>query len=283
MNKLLVTTDWLAQHLHDPKLRIIDIRGRVLPPSEPLPHYYAHRAEYEQSHIEGAVFVDWTKDIVDPQSPSQDIADAPHYAEFMGRLGVGDDTLVVAYDDADGMLAARMWWTLNYYGHEQVVILDGGWKKWTAENRPTTGVVPTITPGTFTPRINHSLRQTAQSILERAENVPLIDVRTPAEFNGQASRAKRKGHIPSAINLPRGVLVNSDGTMLAPNLIKLKLAESGVALDAPNIVLYCNGGVSASYGLLALRMAGYEQGSVYDGSWKDWGNREDLPIVPPQT
>jgi thiosulfate/3-mercaptopyruvate sulfurtransferase len=278
MNQNLVSTEWLAQHLHDSHLRIIDIRGHVLPASDPLPHYHAHHEDYATSHIEGAVFVDWTKDIVKVGSPSQDIAEPEAYANFISKIGIDEHVFVVAYDDADSMFAARMWWTLNYYGHSQVAVLDGGWKKWTAENRPITAEIPSIQPRTFIPKINATLRQTADDILARSTQIPLVDVRTVAEFNGQASRAKRKGHIPGALNLPRQALVNPDGTMPSAEALRVKFLDVGIKLDAPEIITYCNGGVSASYVLLALKEAGYDKGSVYDGSWKDWGNDESKPI-----
>lgn len=267
----LVTTQWLSEHLDDPQLRVVDIRGRVLPASEPPPHYHSHRAEYNLAHIPNAVFVDWTTDIVEPDSPSYDVAHPEHYAALMSRLGIGDETQVVAYDDAGGMFAARFWWTLNYYGHEAVAVLDGGWHKWHAEGRPMTDALPQITPATFTPRPNAEWHSTA-AMIEHGTDALLLDVRSPAEFAGEASRASRKGHIPNAVNLPRKRLLQADGTLRPIRELQALLTEAGVKLDAPDIVVYCNSGVSASYGLLALRAAGYEKGRVYDGSWKDWGN-----------
>jgi thiosulfate/3-mercaptopyruvate sulfurtransferase len=276
--QLLVTTAWLAEHLHDEHLRIVDIRGRVLPPTEPLPHYYAHRDQYDASHIPGAVFVDWTEDIVEPGSHAYDVANPTRYAAVMARLGIGDDTLVVAYDDAGGMFAARLWWSLNYYGHSLVAVLDGGWQKWLAENRPVTAEKPEIHPAIFTPKMNAQWNKNADEVLNRAESTQLVDVRTIEEFTGKASRAKRSGHIPGAVNVPRSNLLSPDGTLLAPEQLKLKFADTGIQLDAPETILYCNGGVSASYGLLALKVLGVKNASVYDGSWKDWGNDDSKPI-----
>lgn len=277
--QLLVTTDWLAAHLDDPQLRIVDIRGRVLPPTEPLPHYYAHRDLYEVSHIPGAVFVDWTDDIVEPGSHAYDVAHPERYAALMSRLGIGDATFVVAYDDAGGMFAARLWWSLNYYGHSQVAVLDGGWQKWLAENRPVTAEKPQLTPAVFTPNVNPKWNKHANDVLNRAETTQLIDVRTIEEFTGKTSRAKRSGHIPGAINLPRSALLAADGTLLKPEQLKLQFESAGIQLDAPETILYCNGGVSASYGLLALKVLGVENASIYDGSWKDWGNDDSKPIA----
>ena len=279
-DSLLVSTDWLAQHLDNPDLRVVDIRGHVIPASEPLPHYFNHRADYDISHIPGAVFVDWVLEITDPDDPRHaQIAKPDRYAEVMGRIGVGPETLVVAYDDAAGMFAARLWWSLNYYGHPRVAVLDGGWQKWLAEGRPTTADLPDVAPSQFEACPRLPLRRSAddvQRILDSESR--LIDVRTPEEFAGKSSRARRKGHIPGAINIPRGDLLAPDGTMLPPEQLRLKLASAGIDADTPEIITYCNGGVSASYGLLALRVAGLDQSAVYDGSWKDWGNDDSRPI-----
>lgn len=273
----LVTTDWLYEHLNDENLRIIDIRGHVLPASEPHPHYFSHHAEYLQSHIPGAVFVDWVTDITNPQSPNaSQIAPPEAYAALMSKLGIDKDTMVVAYDDASGMFAARMWWSLLYYGHENVAVMDGDWHKWVAEGRPTTADLPQIEPKTFIAQPNPTLRRTIDEVAQTS--AILMDVRTPDEFNGKASRAKRAGHIPGAVNIPRGGLINADGTLRAPLELKDAIAQGGIQLDAPEVVVYCNGGVSASYGMLALRAAGLKNVAVYDGSWKEWGNDPDRPI-----
>jgi len=277
----LVTTDWLAAHLADPHLRIVDIRGHVLPATEPPPHYFNHRADYDRSHIPGAVFVDWVQEITDPDSPLHTrIARPERYAAVMSRIGVGAETLVVAYDDAEGMFAARLWWSLNYYGHERVVVLDGGWKKWTAEGRPVTAELPAIRPAVFIPRPNPRLHRDADQVAAAlAAGVRVVDVRSQAEYDGQASRARRAGHIPGAINRPRRDLVSPEGTMPAPEVLRALFAGDGINDAAQEVIFYCNAGVAASYGLLALRAAGYENGAVYDGSWKDWGNDDARPIA----
>ncbi|GAB4516658.1 MAG: sulfurtransferase [Anaerolineae bacterium] len=275
----LVTTEWLQDHLTE--VRLVDIRGHVLPASDPPPHYFAHHNAYLESHIPGAVFVDWVHDITDPASPNAaQIAQPEAYAALMGQLGIGDDTFVVAYDDASGMFAARLWWSLNYYGHPQVAVLDGGWGKWLAEGRPITSELPHITPATFTPRPVPALRRTVDEV-QAALNTDtvLLDVRTPGEFSGEASRAKRAGHIPGAVNLSRGALVHPDGTLLGVEALREKFGLVGITDESPEVVVYCNGGVSASYGLLALQVAGITHAAVYDGSWKEWGNDETRPIA----
>ena len=276
----LVTTQWLHDHLDDANVRVIDIRGHVLPASQPPPHYFAHPDDYAESHIPGALFVDWTSDITDPDSPNgTQIAKPAAYAALMGRLGINADTFVVAYDDAKGMFAARLWWSLQYYGHERVAVLDGGWQKWLAEDRPVTAEVTQPPTTTFTPQPQPAIRRTVDEVASRLNTeTVLLDVRSPGEFGGEASRAKRAGRIPGAVNLPRKQIVNEDGTLRPIAALREQFAEIGITPDADEVVVYCNGGVSASYGLLALRMAGVDNVALYDGSWKEWGNDDSRPI-----
>jgi thiosulfate/3-mercaptopyruvate sulfurtransferase len=279
--QLVVSTDWLAAHLDDASVRVVDIRGHVIPASEPSPHYFNHRADYDQSHIPGAVFVDWVHEITDPDDPRHaQIAKPDRYAAAITRLGITPETLVVAYDDAAGMFAARLWWSLNYYGHARVAILDGGWQKWVKENHPVTADVPNITPKPFTAQPNPAWRRTADQVLATlGSETKLLDLRTKDEFDGKSSRAKRKGHIPGAVNSPRTDYVDpNDGTLLPPDQLREKFAALGVDENSEEVVTYCNGGVSASFGLLALRAAGITNAAMYDGSWKDWGNDDSKPI-----
>lgn len=272
-----VSTAWLAEHLNDSDLVIIDIRGIVLPATQPPPHYFPKRDEYEQSHIPGAFFVDWTTDIVDPASGKvMQIARPEAFAALMSRFGVGDGVTVVAYDDQNHIHASRMVWALRYFGHEQVAVLDGGWSKWTREGHPTSSVIPAERSSVFIPRINTAIRVEADDVA--AFDGLLIDVRTAAEFNGQASRASRAGHIPRAINIPGAALMNENATVLPPEKLAERFQAAGAQPDTP-IVVYCNGGVSASMGFLALNAAGFHNVAVYDGSWKEWGNDESRPIA----
>ncbi len=276
---LIVSTEWLHEHLNDDHLRIVDIRGHVLPATEPPPHYFNHHNDYEKSHIPNAVFVDWVHEITLPSGKSNFVADAEQYAQVMSRLGIDENTFVVAYDDSNHMFASRLVWTLAYYGHPTAAILNGGWNKWIAENRPVTAEVPQIQPKEFKPVVHSELRRSAGQILDQlGQNQALIDVRTPAEFAGEASRASRKGHIPTAKNLPTKNFINADGTFLPPEQLREQLASIQIDGDSENVVFYCNGGVSASLAFIAYRLAGFDDASVYDGSWKDWGNDPEKPI-----
>jgi thiosulfate/3-mercaptopyruvate sulfurtransferase len=262
-------------------VRIVDIRGHVLPASVPPPHYFNHKSDYDQGHIPGAQFVDWVLEITDPGDPRQaQIAKPERYAAVMSRLGIDEKMFVVAYDDELMMFASRLWWTLNYYGHRRVAVLDGGWKQWIAEGRPVTADVPHIKPTTFIPRPQSAWYRDARQVASAASGgTALLDLRSKEEYDGQYSRAKRAGHIPGATCAPRRSFVGDDGLMLSVNVLRDKFAQIGVRDTAQEVITYCNAGVSASFGLLALHVAGFTHSAVYDGSWKDWGNDDSRPIA----
>lgn len=275
----LVSTDWLEKNLDRPGLVILDVRGKVLPPTDPQPWYHAFPEDYAKGHIAGARFVNWITDITIDGPSKMQIAPTEKFSAFMSSIGVGDSVHVVAYDSAGGMFAARVWWALNYYGHTEVSVLDGGWTAWVAEGRPITTELPDITPLPFIAKINPEIRLSKDDVLAKlGTDTRLIDVRTPEEYRGEASRAKRSGHIPGAVNLPGKTLASGvNGALSSIDAIQTKFTEAGASPDA-EVVMYCNGGVSASLGLLAYRAAGFTGGAVYDGSWKDWGNDDSTPI-----
>ncbi len=279
MHPPLVSTDWLERHLKDADLRLIDLRGRVLPPTAPPPHYISDRAAYEAAHIPGAVFVDWLLDIVEPGSPSNDIAAPSRFADLMQRLGISNDNRVVVYDDAASMFAARMRWCLLYYGHAKVQILDGGWQKWTAEARATAAGQRTARVGSFAPVRKAQLIASADEILGGigGDAMQLLDVRSPAEFAGESSRAQCGGHIPTAINMPAKSVLADDLTLKPVAELQAYFSGMGISLNAEDTVIYCNSGVSACLGMVALEMAGASNLRVYDGSWKEWGNDPSKP------
>jgi thiosulfate/3-mercaptopyruvate sulfurtransferase len=277
----LVSTQWLQDHLNDPDLVVLDVRGNILPASEPLPHYFSHHDAYRESHIPGAQFVDWIRDITIDGPAQMQIAPPEKFAALMNRLGIGDGVMVVAYDDLGGIFAARMWWALLYYGHDQAAVLNGGWKAWEAEGRPVTDVTPVEERREpFVPHPNPDVRRTREQVLDSlGGNTLLVDVRSPAEYSGQLSRAKRKGRIPGAVSLPAKENLNGpDGLLPNPDTLRATFAAAGVTSDNQDVVTYCNSGVSSAYGLLAYRAAGFTGGAVYDGSWKDWANDEAMPI-----
>jgi thiosulfate/3-mercaptopyruvate sulfurtransferase len=284
-NSPLISTEWLADHLNDPQVRVVDMRGKVLPPTEPKPHYFARHEDYAAGHIPGAVYIDWTQDIVDLDDPvPAQVAPPEKIAALMSKLGIGDDTVVVAYDDAFSMFAGRLLWVLRYYGHERVFLLNGGLVKWQAEGRALSTDVPSYPAATFTPRVQPQLRRSADQVLAAlgSDELFLVDARSEKEYRGEESRAVRGGHIPGAQNIfYRDLVVGPDQTYASPEELRARFAAAGVDLDAledRELVAYCNGGVSATPVLIGYELATGRKGALYDGSWNEWGNDDEKPL-----
>lgn len=279
----LVSTTWLQANLDARDLRVVDIRGKILPPGSE-PRYGPKREDYEAGHVPGAVFVDWTRDIVDVDDPVPlQIAGPEAFAAKMSELGIGDDHLVVAYDDYDHLLAGRMAWALRYHGHDAVRVLDGGWSRWKAEGRATTGERPRLAPAPFTAHVRPELRRTADQVAQALgrPDVLLVDARAPEQYAGSLSAARRSGHIRGARNVHYARLIDARTGQFLPR-DELTRAFEGAGIDVARlpseIVVYCNGGVSCTVPLEALRMLGRQDVAVYDGSWNEWGNDEKRPI-----
>src|ERR671917_1784182 len=278
----LVTTDWLAAHLDVEKVRVVDIRGYIdktdLGGGRQKAEYLAAREEYDEAHIPGAVYVDWTSDITDPDDPvPAQIAPAERFADLMGSLGIGDDTHVVVYDHAGGQFATRLWWALTYYGHDLVSVLDGGWNRWTTEGRPTTGEIPNPAPATFTPKTRPGWRREAEDVLaaSRTGEALVLDARDAGQYTGAVTRGEgRPGHVPGARHLHADGLFGPDGTFLPDDDLEEKLREAGVPEDreAP-VVAYCNGGGAATRPPFALPRARAGEPRNYDGSVEEGGAR----------
>jgi thiosulfate/3-mercaptopyruvate sulfurtransferase len=289
--KFLVETDWLHEHLDDPRVRVVDVRGSVPPvPQEGGPAagdgglgYEGAFDEYAAAHIPGAVYVDWTKDIIDPDDEiAVQVATEQQFAAAMRRAGIGDEHLVVAYDTHPAStFAARLWWALRYYGHTDVVILNGGLPKWQAENRPVEAHGVTNPPAVFTPRVQPGLRVTAREVLAatRDGSAILVDARDPGQYSGAVTRpGNRRGHIPGAVSVPREDLVDlATGTWRSPAELAGIFAGAGLSPDDA-VITYCNGGVAAAAVLFGLAVAGYQVVANYDGSWNEWSARDDLPV-----
>jgi thiosulfate/3-mercaptopyruvate sulfurtransferase len=284
----LAQTEWLAENLDDPDLRVVDIRGYVkkrdLGNGRQEAEYLAARDEYEEAHTPGAVYVDWTRDITDPDDPvPAQVAPPERFAAMIGSLGIGDGTHVVVYDHAGGQFATRLWWALTYYGHDRVYVLDGGWRKWTAEGHPITAEVPDPTLATFTPRPRPERRAEAEEVLaaSQGDNAFILDARDEGQYTGAVARGEgRAGRIPGAEHLHADTLLDpKSGTFRPDRELDEKLREAGVPEDRDEpIIAYCNGGVAATVPLFALHRLGYRNLANYDGSWNEWGTREDLPV-----
>ncbi|GAB4434807.1 MAG: sulfurtransferase [Chloroflexi bacterium OHK40] len=280
----LVSTEWLAAHLGHPQLRVVDMRGKVLPPTAPKPHYYARHEDYAAGHIPGAVYIDWTRDIVDPNDPVPvQVAPPEQIARLLGGLGIGDDSVVVAYDDWYSMFAGRLLWVLRYYGFERARILNGGLIQWQADGRPLTTEVPSYPPAVFTPRPQPDLRRTASDVLAAiGTDTLLIDARSDKEYCGLESRAARGGHIPGAVNVfYQSLLSGPNQTYASPEELRERFAAAGIDLASigeREVVAYCNGGVSATPAALALEIATGRRVAIYDGSWNEWGNDPEKPL-----
>jgi thiosulfate/3-mercaptopyruvate sulfurtransferase len=285
--ELIVSTDWLAKHLNDPGVRVVDIRGYVvtkaIEPGVEQAEYRGAREEYLASHIPGAVFIDWTFDIVDrADSVPAQVASPEVFADTMERQGIGDNTHVIAVDHMGGQFATRLWWALSYYGHDAVSVLDGGWNAWLGQEQPVESGNVSFKRAHFTARLRPELRVTAEQVAEflgRSDrDWQLIDARDPGQFTGARRRGPRGGHIPGAINVPRELFFLPQGGFLPVEEVRRRIQEHGLRPDRPTVA-YCNGGVAATVVLFNLARLGYSDLANYDGSWNEWAYRLDLPVT----
>lgn len=274
--KTLVSSSWLAAHLNDPDLRILDA-------SWYLPYMGRDaKAEYAKSHIPGARFFD-IEEISDLRSEMPHMV--PPVEKFMSRMramGVGDGHQVVVYDGAGLFSAARVWWLFKLMGQNNVAVLDGGFPKWVAEGHPVTDDDPIIRDRHMTvTRQNHLVRDVTQvAHAAKLKDHEIIDARPADRFAGEAEEPReglRAGHIPSSKNVFFKSLLNADATMKEPDELLKIFKNQGIDLSKPAITT-CGSGVTAAVVSLALERIGKKDHSLYDGSWAEWGMYDDLPL-----
>lgn len=279
--KTLVSTDWLATHLKDPDLRILDASW-YMPGSGRDP-----RAEYEAAHIPGARFFD-IDDVSDARSELPHMV--PPVEKFMSRmraLGVGDGHQVVVYDGAGLFSAARVWWLFKLMGQPDVAVLDGGFPKWQAEGRETEDMPPIIRDRHMTVRRQNQMVKdvTQVSAAAKLKDTEILDARAPERFRGEVEEPRpglRAGHIPGSKNVPFTALLDGDGTLKSPDALRGVFEAAGVDLSRPAITS-CGSGVTAAILNLALTRVGKDDHSLYDGSWSEWGQFPTLPVATGET
>ncbi|MCI4321699.1 MAG: sulfurtransferase [Thermoplasmata archaeon] len=276
----LVETAWVADHLHDPKVRVAEVD-------------YDPSANYQLGHVPGSVLIDWKSDINDPVA--RDLLSVEALTKLYHRTGVNADTTLVLYGDFNNWFAAFAFWVLKYYGFKDVRLMNGGRKKWIAEDRPLTKDVPHTAPGSAEAHAgDEKLRayfDTVKAALPEVKGgrLGLVDVRGPKEFSGEVTappeypneHAQRGGHIPGAANIPWAQAVNEDGTFKSFADLQALYHAKGIVGSKP-VITYCRIGERSSHTWFVLKyLLGYPDVRNYDGSWTEWGNQVRSPIEKP--
>jgi thiosulfate/3-mercaptopyruvate sulfurtransferase len=268
----LVTTEWLAEHLGQDGLVVLESNEDVL--------------LYDTGHIPGALKLDWHLDLNDPMS--RDYVDGERFAQVMGERGIGRDTTVVIYGDKSNWWASYALWVMTLFGHEDVRLLDGGRALWVAEGRELSTDVPQVSPVTYpvVERDDSQVRAFKDDVLQHIGQ-PMVDVRSPGEFSGELLHmpdypqegAMRGGHIPGAKSVPWARAANEDGTFKRrEELEAIYLQEQGLSAD-DDVVAYCRIGERSSHTWFVLtHLLGFEKVRNYDGSWTEWGNSVGVPV-----
>lgn len=272
----LLSADWLSGQLKTPEVVVLDSTYHL--PTEKRDA----KAEFEEKHIPGARFFDFDGQIKDKDSDLPHmLPDAAAFAMEVGALGIGNDTHVIAYDTKGGFSAPRCWWMFKTFGHAKVSVLDGGLRAWEAGGHAVTDETLPFDLSMYSPNQNPEKVISAEDLLDQLDGLAVIDARSAGRFNGTDPEPRaglRSGHIPGSLSLPFNLLRDGDtGLMKSPNEIKALFEEAGLDLSR-RTVASCGSGVTAAYLAFALHLIGQNDVAVYDGSWSEWGARDDLPI-----
>ncbi|MBI4494901.1 MAG: sulfurtransferase [Chloroflexi bacterium] len=272
----LVSTDWVAEHLNDPKVRLIEVD--------------VDTTAYDQGHIPGAVGWNWSTQLED--QVRRDIPTREAWERLLGQSGVSQDTKLVFYGDNNNWFAAFAYWVARMYGHQDVALMNGGRKKWELEGRPMAGELPRIQPTSYRAReLDPTYRAYLRDVMTYVgapDGKALVDVRSPAEYRGDIvappglpETAQRCGHIPGAQNIPWGQAANEDGTFKSPEELRQLYAGKDITPDK-DVVAYCRIGERSSHTWFVLKeLLGYPKVRNYDGSWTEWGSVIGVPIDNP--
>ena len=271
--EVLVTTDWVAQNLTSPRLRIVEVD--------------VDTSAYDQGHVPGAAGWNWQTELQD--TVRRDLIDRAAFEQLLSRTGISNDTTVIVYGDNNNWFAAWAFWQLKYYGHGDVRIMNGGRKKWLEEKRAITTEVPKMTPTTYQAKDPdasiRAKRDEVFAVLDRRSDVQLVDVRSVDEFTGKViappgmtETAQRGGHIPGAANIPWAQAVNEDGTFKTADALSQLYGVKGIT-GQKDVIAYCRIGERSSHTWFVLKyLLGYNKVRNYDGSWTEWGNLVGAPI-----
>ncbi|MDF5733324.1 MAG: sulfurtransferase [Rhizonema sp. PD38] len=263
---LIVSTEWLFEHLNAPQVVIVDCRFSLAEPQ-------LGQQQYQASHINGAYYLDLNQDLSSPveeHGGRHPLPNPTKLAQMLSTIGVNSQTIVVAYDDSRFAFASRLWWLLRYLGHEQVAVLDGGFAGWQKAGYPVTDVIPEPRIASFTPHVQTLMVVDRETVKTRKDSpkVVLVDSRESDRFLGLREPIdKIAGHIPSALNYPWLEVTDTTGNLLP---IQEQRRRWEQLEKAEEIFVYCGSGVTACVNLLSLELAGIHTGKLYAGSWSDW-------------